>query len=398
MHRRSLVAVTLSVAAAATGCAVPRTESTASAGQCSGCHGGADNAAPPTSLSGATATSDLGVGAHQRHLRGGAVSAGVACQECHVVPSHVEDPGHMQGDHATVTFGAVATSGGAAPAWDRNAATCSGVYCHGATVSGGSNKAPTWTKVDGTQAACGTCHGIPPPAPHPQVGSATTACAGCHPGTVTPDGKIDLAGGLHIDGKVDVSGLACTSCHGDATRAATIAPAPPRDTHGNTSTTSPGVGAHQAHLVAGPLRGPVACSDCHTVPSSTSHSNGVVEITFSPFAGGAGAKFDPATASCSSVYCHGATLAGGTNKTPTWTQVDGTQAACGTCHGVPPSSGRHGDHSGRACSDCHGGSYSRTSADPSLHVNGTIDVGNHVTSWNAATGACVGCHGSASWY
>lgn len=49
--------------------------------------------------------------------------------------------------------------------------------CHGAVEKGGSATAPKWTQVDGTQVTCGSCHGLPPPAPHPEG----TNCASCHP-------------------------------------------------------------------------------------------------------------------------------------------------------------------------------------------------------------------------
>ena len=383
-------------------------ETAATSDACTRCHGtpGNGNAAPPRSVHGATVTTDVGVGAHQAHLKDGLFREAISCGECHVVPSQVESPGHMDSGGVTMTFGALASAGGLKPSWDSGAATCNSVYCHGATLPGGSlpNHEPKWTQVDGTQAACGTCHGIPPPASsgHPTVSGGTTACAGCHPGTVLADGTIDVAGGKHINGTVDVSGTACTSCHGDSTRAnAVIAPAPPKDAHGNTSTTALGVGAHQSHLNAGPLRGAIACSECHVVPSDTAHSTETTPppVIFGSLAnsGGAAPAWNRASATCASTYCHGGTLSGGSITAPQWTKVDGTQAACGTCHGLPPPTGRHSDHSGRSCGDCHGGSYTRTSADPSRHVNATVEVGNLVTSWDPSTRTCVGCHGSATW-
>ena len=83
--------------------------------------------------------------------------------------------------------------------------------------------------------------------------------------------------------------LSCTSCHGDATRAATtlnplLAAAPPVDTKGNTATTARGVGAHQRHLVAGALSAGTACGECHATVPSSAHSNGVVEVVFGTLA------------------------------------------------------------------------------------------------------------------
>jgi predicted CxxxxCH...CXXCH cytochrome family protein len=245
-------------------------------------------------------------------------------------------------------------------------------------------------------AGCDGCHGAPPPAPH----VASTQCSLCHPGTVKPDGSIDEAGGLHMDGKVEVAAGSCTACHGDPSRSGLVAAAPPRGPQGETSTATPAVGAHQAHLADGPLRPAVACGECHVVPGDLSHVDGIAAVAFGALAtaGGARPVWNPSTASCSAVYCHGATLAGGSAPQPVWTRVDGSQAACGACHGVPPPTGRHGTHAGHgvACGSCHPG-YASGAVNAALHVDGQVDVGNRVTSWNPATGDCVGCHGAARW-
>src|SRR5512141_3221410 len=47
---------------------------------------------------------------------------------------------------------------------------------------------------------CARCHGFPPPDPHPQ----STACDLCHSTTVGP-GDVIIAGGTHMDGRVEVS-------------------------------------------------------------------------------------------------------------------------------------------------------------------------------------------------
>ena len=357
---------------------------------CSGCHGGPDNAAPPTSVKGLTATTELAVGAHQAHLRGGAVRAGIACQECHVVPALVDEPGHMDKDHADVTFGTLAGAGGATPAWDRGSATCT-TYCHGATLPGGTNTHPKWTQVDGSQAACGSCHGAPPPAAtgHPAVSGGPSACASCHPDTVKADGTIDLAGGKHIDGKVQIGALGCTGCHGDGGRQD---PAPPRGTHGETATTDRAVGAHQRHLQAGRLRGAIACAECHVVPGDLSHVNGSAEVAFGSLARSGGAAPSWNGSSCASTYCHGGTLrAGGSNTAPVWTQVDQGQTACGTCHGAPPppSTGHPAVTGLDSCSRCH----------PGVKADGTIDLaaGTHIDGKvDLADLTCTSCHGDAS--
>lgn len=74
---------------------------------CSRCHGNADNAAPPLSVKGDRDTTDMAVGAHQAHLRGGALRAPLACSDCHLLPESANVAAHIDG-HATVTFGALA--------------------------------------------------------------------------------------------------------------------------------------------------------------------------------------------------------------------------------------------------------------------------------------------------
>ncbi|HET8723254.1 MAG TPA: CxxxxCH/CxxCH domain-containing protein, partial [Anaeromyxobacteraceae bacterium] len=377
--RPAVVSVALAVLAALAGCGTSQPVASpgggADAQSCVLCHGDASRSpasiapAPPKDTKGNTATTAAGVGAHQRHLQGGAVRDGIACAECHAVPTSIS--------HATqplqLTWGPIASADGAAPAFDAASLTCAN-YCHGATMAGGGATAPVWTRVDGTQSTCGSCHGMPPPSPHPAVGGAADGCARCHAGTVRSDGTIDLAGGLHVNGAVDVSGGSCTSCHGDPARQpAAIAAAPPVDVAGNTSTSSPGVGAHERHLRGGSLRSGVACTECHAVPTDASHASQPLQLTWGPLAraGGATPTFDAGSLTCTT-YCHGASTPGGATFAPVWNRVDGTQAACGTCHGVPPPAPHPAAGTSLAgCAACHPGT---------VRPDGTIDVagGLHV--------------------
>jgi len=237
----------------------------------------------------------------------------------------------------------------------------------------------------------------------------------------------------------------CYKCHGSTSTtndylthfsSATIAPGGGlngRDTAGNTSPTSPRVGAHLAHMTAPDnLSRPVHCGECHIVRTSisevTAHREySTARIDFGPLARSAG--HSPVTAringviTCDNVYCHqGSRPAGsGPNQRgniPTiWefnkfildrTTIAGTCA--NKCHGLPPGAGLTGDtHQAlspvttveglTACSSQVGG----TGCHPTLktrpgvtnftnltsifvnqgilHINGLVDGGN-----------CVGCH------
>ncbi len=352
---------------------------------CWACHGDTTSSAPPTDTTGGSSPLLRGVGAHRAHVTGGDWHRPVACDDCHVVPPTTESIGHVDTPlPAELVWSQVATADGANPVFDGS--SCTGAYCHGATLGGGWNPTPVWAGGVSGQAGCGACHGLPPPPPHP----AASRCSGCHP-------SIDLvapfvAPSNHIDGVVEVTALACDSCHGAAGD-----PAPPRDTLGNVVTTARGVGAHRSHLRPATWRAPIGCPECHRVPAALGSPGHVdtplpAELSFGPLAAADGAvpAFDGTT--CTSSYCHGATLLpGGTDTTPTWTTVDGSQAACGTCHGLPPG-GTHPPVTGQApaaCSTCHpaviapDGSF----GNPGLHIDGIVEV---------VAAACDGCHGSAA--
>lgn len=155
-------------------------------------------------LDGSMDTTSIGVGAHQSHVLGARLQRPVSCSECHLVPQDVNDPGHIDTAlPAEVLFGSLSSTASAKPAWDRQTRTCTNVYCHGATLDGGTNTTPRWDVVDGTQASCGSCHSLPPPAPHPN----STACEACHGPVAGPEMTLAIPN-RHADGHLDLSGAA----------------------------------------------------------------------------------------------------------------------------------------------------------------------------------------------
>ena len=424
MRLVALLAAALVAALLSTGCDKVRPYPAAPSGQtgCTGCHGGFDNTsgAPPRGLHGELdnagpftqpGQNPLAVGAHSPHL-----VAGVACEECHKVPTRVGEPGHLVGPtgapdadpHAEVDMlhgrGAF---GGAAPSWnpstDRTTGTCGNVYCHGATrSSGGAATTPTWNAGHLPGPACGACHAFPP-ASHGAIDPST--CASCHPQTVTAGNPpAIIPNGAHIDGQVEVDyTAACTVCHGDGLRVETVplnASAPPLDLGRQAS--SDQVGAHQAHLHDGPLARAMACAECHVVPTSMTHAQGGQQkVAFATAPGtiagndGAAPGWTTASLTCSSVYCHGSTIGGGSTPSPTWTGgpaavgIGGATvtARCGTCHGFPPPAphtqqGVVGPFASAAeCAACHPGTVDAVSGgilvSQGLHVNGSVEAGRH---------------------
>ena len=164
---------------------------------CSSCHGWDQGVSPPEDLSGSSDPDSRGVGAHRAMRRDAIPAHRVGCPNCHVVPVDPADPAHIDGDNiAEVTFGMLATAGGAQPAWDGN--TCRNVYCHGATLEGGTHIEPEWTDVSGSPSQCGACHRLTDP-----QGNTDSDCSACHPGSVDADRAI-LPFGEHINGRIDM--------------------------------------------------------------------------------------------------------------------------------------------------------------------------------------------------
>lgn len=220
-----------------------------SGGRCATCHLSSEADAASAS------------GAHLRHLTAGALGGPFACSDCHAVPAAVAAAaGHRDGQ---VDLAFSARAGGATAQWNAAQQTCA-VACHGTA-------APVWTRTDGTQAQCGSCHGLPPGAGHPP--SDAGGCRACHPATVRSDGTIDAAGGTHVDGDADVLPNVCGTCHG----------IPPR------------TGLHLVHVEAGQL----SCAVCHAGATATdpgaAHLNGAVEMSIQGW---------PTTRTCANV-CHG---------------------------------------------------------------------------------------------
>ena len=366
---------------------------------CTDCHGDPDtgNPAPPRDTTGLTDTTEVTVGAHQSHLGTSDWHAEVQCSSCHVVPTGLSDAGHMDGGPAEVTWGPLAIADGASPTWDRTAVTCDGVYCHGSTlIPGGNRTSPAWTSVGMGQAVCGSCHGLPPDAPHPQ----DSACSNCH-GMVVDSSMGFVDPSRHIDGVVDVVGATCNTCHGSATNAA-----PPVDTTGGSDTALVTVGAHQAHLASSTWHRAVQCNDCHVVPTAMGDAGHIdaspAEVTWGGLSttDGATPAFDRTATTCDGVYCHGSTLMGANGggtvaRTPEWTTVDGTWDACGTtCHTNPPG-GTHPAND--QCETCHGSviaSYNVGNpaasvwTDANLHVDGVVQQSGYhdLPNWTAPKG------------
>lgn len=152
-------------------------------------------------------------------------------------------------------------------------------------------------------------------------------------------------------------------------------------------------GAHDPHL-AGQVGPALACAECHTVPAKPEDpghfDDSPSDVVFGELARTGGASPTWNGVGCAASYCHGNFPGGSTANVPIWQSP--RSASCGTCHGLPPTTGRHAVHvnEGIACPACHG------TVTVATHVNGRKDV--PLTAWNASLRSCAqACHGSRSW-
>ncbi len=167
---------------------------------CAACHSIDASEGEFRAPGGATSPAHAGVGAHYTHLAGGMKSVGMGCIACHPVPDSLDDPGHIDGPPVEVRWGEVARTDGVAQVYD-GSGTCL-VWCHGAGLDGGRIERPRWTIVDGSQIACGSCHGLPPPDPHPD----DDACETCHDASIIlgEDGPEVAVPELHMNGEINL--------------------------------------------------------------------------------------------------------------------------------------------------------------------------------------------------
>jgi predicted CxxxxCH...CXXCH cytochrome family protein len=193
---------------------------------CNTCHGSPTDPArpaPPLDLNNNSSTEVKTVGAHSQHLYENTLGNSVPCSSCHKVPQAVNDAGHVDSDlPAEVIFKDLAVAFGASNAvYDTSAATCSNTYCHGnfqffkdsadainqfaytEDKMTGNNQTLLWTKADGSQIQCGSCHGLPPQG---HIDVPPTSCYTCHPGVVDENGNI-IDKTKHINGIKNARGL-----------------------------------------------------------------------------------------------------------------------------------------------------------------------------------------------
>ncbi|MCF8266524.1 MAG: hypothetical protein K9I69_00485 [Ignavibacteriales bacterium] len=255
------------------------------------------------------------------------------------------------------------------------------IHPEGFAVAGSAGFHSVYLKVTKWDLAkCQSCHGS-----NYAGGTTGASCVGCHTGPSGPE--------------------ACNTCHGIFANPERTAP--PTDLDGNIASTSPGVGAHSKHIYDNDLGPAMGCYTCHPAATPTSGSyvaahidDGVAEVQFNLFSqpgvspdSNFSALYGFADNKCSNVYCHGAfefykDSAATANKwvytsakmsgnfvEPLWTAASGnTEAACGTCHGLPPTG--HMPFPLNSCVSCHASVINGSGEiiNKLLHINGEINL------------------------
>jgi len=291
----------------------------------------------------------------------------IQCNDCH--GAHVEydpnDPTNSKGTNVYLVRRNVKKGGmpssiyfrytGSQREYKNSAGTgvCQG--CHNVPEAGGkyppehdSNKASDCNKCHfhssqggSFSGSCGQCHGMPPASATPGAGGLATPATGALGG----------AAGAHVAHVTTGLKMGCNACHSGYSN---------RVMPNNTidigfEINGVNVPGFTNVLING------------TYNNTNALSNGYV------FTGSVGSG---ANQTCSALYCHGSTLTGGSNTSPSWVGGAG-QVQCGTCHGAssanPPTTGSHGRHAGEGagqlkipCASCHG------VINDFKHVRGTV--------------------------
>src|SRR5512143_356174 len=390
---------------------------------------------------------------HTYTVNDDAGSNAAVCALCHTAGAHLRTPiittystGKPGCFNSTLCHGQIKHPAGWADPNNHGQVAMSNLtycqQCHSDNPFGGPGRTPRFNVqlgrlVDGANTGCEVCHA--PFAAHPRVlqipvsfGTITTltpigtpwylhckanpsgfdACNRCHGANLDGVGAVTGATGCTFCHR---SGLPttlknCTSCH--------VSP-PSGNVYPNKAS------AHPKHST---LNVADICGQCHNGIGSitldhflraknrtTSVQAGAVQFGAFAQTGGASPAFNETTLQCTNTYCHGATLSGGGNKSPIWSDANYLKpAGCGTCHGFPPPNAVHsGFTSGTVCKNCHAHVNSTNTGfdDPKKHVNGVIDVAGGVShafpnpgsvhasaAGSAPFSGCVtsGCHTNGS--
>ena len=361
---------------------------------CTACHGkltgttgvvrlnGNPEAAPgydatSVDVNGNTDRSQVGVGAHIKHVNSASMTmmSAKSCAVCHVVPVSDSDEAHVDGGATEMQWTGLASAGGVTAKY--TAPNCTN-YCHSTGDPLGVTTAVTtqlgWTTVGALN--CASCHLYGTIATNAHGKHATKyLCSDCHHDTTQAASSIYLAGGTHVNGANDVvfdgasafvggggyTSPTCSNiyCHSQGTvRSAPYTSGPSVPWTGSTSCMSchggplgqtPMIGSagngtprHLNHVnvvsqIGGAASTNFECGTCHAstvdtgtdapVTGSAAHVDRIASVTFDSFYAGTFTAGAPGSGTCASNYCHSSGQAAAViqYRTVTW---DGPALDC----------------------------------------------------------------------
>jgi mono/diheme cytochrome c family protein len=138
---------------------------------------------------------------------------------------------------------------------------------------------------------------------------------------------------------------------------------------------------------AGPTLYGLYCASCHGALASSTKGGATVARIQAAITSNTGGMGTLSTLSAIQVTAIASALA----------LIPPTTAACGSCHAIPPATGKHGQHQTQSCAVCHGVGYSSTSVSAVTHNNGVVDLTGTI-GWTSTSKTCSNsCHGQESW-
>jgi mono/diheme cytochrome c family protein len=231
----------------------------------------------------------------------------------------------------------------------------------------------------------------PAPTPAPVDGASLYAvnCVRCH-GALAVSSKqgstlarLQTAIASNVGGMGSLSSLSVTEVQAIITA---LTPSTPTPTPAPTPTPTPAPSTDGAGLYAS------YCGACHGALAASTKGGATaarIQAAIQASTGGMGGL-----SSLTSAQINAISLALASISPPA-----GSPAACGSCHAIPPASGRHAKHSREnvSCGSCHGTGYTPTSVVAALHQNGVKNLAGNA-GWNSTARTCSNaCHGRETW-
>jgi mono/diheme cytochrome c family protein len=228
----------------------------------------------------------------------------------------------------------------------------------------------------------------PTPTPTPSVDGAalyTANCAGCHGALVTSSKAGVTLARLQTAIANNTGNMSFLSTLTSVQQQAIVTALAPATTT-PTPTPTPTPVTDGATLYA------TDCAGCHGALATSAKAGATaarIQTAISNNTGGMGTLSSLSTTQVAAI----ASSLAGVTATPT------PAPACGSCHSIPPATGKHAKHTSQniGCATCHGTGYSATTFNVATHNNGVKNLTTTI-GWNTTSRSCANsCHGSRSW-